>query len=82
MCGGTDPDHYRANYEECLQFSAGSWTSYRNTSVPRKKHMSWASPEGLVLMGGSVTKAKHSTELLSNSSQTSTQSFTLMYDSM
>merc|ERR1719336_1750133 len=33
-------------------------------------------------MGGSATEAKHSTELLSNSSETSTPSFTLMYDSI
>ena len=76
VCGG------RGGFTRgCFAFSAGSWLPSHTLTDQRTLHSSWVSPQGVVLMGGDLSNsAKHSTELLSTSSQTSTPYFSLMYD--
>ena len=78
VCGGRG-----AFTRGCFSFSAGSWLPSHTLAQQRTLHSSWVSPQGVVLMGGDLSNsAKHSTELLSDSSQTSTPYFSLMYDTM
>ena len=76
VCGGRE-----AFTRGCFAFSAGSWLPSHTLTDQRTLHSSWVSPQGVVLLGGDLSNsAKHSTELLSPSSQTSTPYFSLMYD--
>ena len=60
VCGG----HDSATMTNCLTFSNGTWTTCHTLLHPRTNHTSWLSPEGVVLMGGSVSP--NTTELLEN----------------
>ena len=88
-CGGQD-------YEDatsCSTLTASGWTKSHDLLYERRKHASWNSPDGLLLMGGEY--GLRTTELLANTStsrrmsnrdhtespyQTSTSSFDLDYD--
>ena len=88
-CGGYD-------YEDatsCSTLTASGWTKSHDLLYERRKHVSWNSPDGLLLMGGEYSL--RNTELLTNTSsssrmsnrdhtespyQTSTSSFDLDYD--
>ena len=90
-CGGQD-------YEDatsCSTLTASGWTKSHDLLYERRKHASWNSPDGLLLMGGENYYSYLTTELLANTStsrrmsnrdhtespyQTSTSSFDLDYD--
>ena len=74
----------------CVKLSAldGRWVVSHNLQESRRYHCSWESPVGLVLMGGWYDKYNDgsgnngftTTELLSSSGSSSTDSFTLQYE--
>jgi len=55
ICGG----RWGSTGYSCLQLSPtsekGSWTKYATLKEDRHGHTSWVSPEGIVLMGGTIT---------------------------
>ena len=61
LCGGD-----RTNPGNCLQFlqtsKKGLWISFANLQHKRYEHSSWASPDGLILFGGSGSD--YSTEIV------------------
>ena len=76
-CGGWDTwteDTWTGT--SCLTFD-GEWEQSHSLSVGRYLHVSWQSPAGILLMGGSWSKT--STELLSTTTDTTTSSFSLSY---
>ena len=64
----------------CDTFTAGAWEQSHQLSMARWYHVSWRSPAGVLIIGGSSTAARRSTELLSATDSTTTPSFTLPYD--
>ena len=49
LCGGVYPD----TLTSCVQLSERGWESYSTElQRPRLAHSAWASPQGLVLLGG------------------------------
>ena len=48
MCGG----HYTRTHCHTLS-SSGSWEETHSLSRERKHHSAWASPQGIILLGGS-----------------------------
>ena len=89
-CGGQDYD----DATSCSTLTATGWTKSHNLVYQRRKHASWNSPDGLLLIGGEYSL--RTTELLTNTSsrrmsnrdhtespyQTSTSWFNLKYDTM
>ena len=76
LCGGL------VSPSLCLKFSHGSWVTSHNLQYPRYWHSSWASPSGVVLIGGRVyTNGAYvsydHTELLSEDDDTTSTSFPL-----
>ena len=63
----------------CVTFNKGSWVETHSLSTQRSRHTSWASPEGVLLMGGVYADAKTTTELLTVDGDT-TPGFTLNYE--
>ena len=66
-CGGGDPDadpgiEYQTR--TCDTFSHGKWRESHNLMFQRYKHAAWASPLGVILMGGYYSP--FTTELLNN----------------
>ena len=80
--GGTDLSvGFGVDDTFCTTFTNGSWITTHNLTVPRRFHTSWKSNSGIMLIGGTyIDNASRSTELLSNTSSTSTLAFTLPYD--
>ena len=82
-CGGSDERWYVGN---CEKFSAlaGGWVVSHNLLQPRRQHSSWQSPAGLVLIGGWDDRwdSSRTTDLLSSSDSSSSNNFTLLYDTM
>ena len=64
----------------CDTFTAGAWEQSHQLSMARWYHVSWRSPAGVLIIGGSSTAARRSTELLSATDSTTSPSFTLPYD--
>ena len=63
----------------CVSFSSeGEWVESYNISEQRLDHNSWASPSGLVLMGGFFSPT--STEILSPYDSDTSNGFTLEYN--
>ena len=60
-CGGKMEQNEAANRDSCSQFVNGTWSNVYNLSSSREWHMSWNSPQGVVLIGGTF---HNSVELL------------------
>ena len=71
VCGGGFPAS-----SACHTFS-GEWEESHSLDMGRFEHLSWQSPAGTLLMGGFSSGT--STELLSNTSNTTTPGFDLPY---
>ena len=72
-CGGNDKDLTR-NHKSCVTFSAGRWKKTHTLGQKRYGHTAWASPQGVMIMGGYYSKT--TTELLTDNGG-STPSFNL-----
>ena len=74
-CGGWTGE----NAKNCLTFSIGmeEWKISHTLTEERYRHSSWASPDGVVLLGGDENK--NTTEILTNSGDTTT-GFKLKYE--
>ena len=72
-CGGADTGY------SCLTFD-GEWEQSHSLSRARYDHVSWQSPAGILLMGGDWSTDYTSTELLSTTTDTTTSSFSLPYE--
>ena len=60
----------------CVTLEGGSWVTSHTLQQQRRDHSQWASPGGLVLMGGN--DHGYSSELLSDAGD-STERFTMKY---
>ena len=76
-CGGEG--YYDEPWTTCLTFN-GEWEQSHKLSVERGGHVSWQSPDGILLMGGTGSGISRSSELLSNIDTTSSPRFDLAYD--
>ena len=66
-------------WKSCYTLINGVWeTSHSNLLQERRAGLSWNSPEGIILLGG--TSSKRTSELLSSTSDASTEKFRLTYD--
>ena len=74
-CGGAG---YSAGHS-CVTFSGGNWQETHTLGTARRHHASWASPEGVLLLGGWDSGARTTTELLTDDGG-STPGFDLDYD--
>ena len=72
-CGGQDT----GTEISCDTFD-GEWEQSHSLSEQRYHHVSWQSPAGILLMGG--WDSSTSTELLSTTTDTTTSSFSLPYE--
>ena len=61
----------------CTTLSNGVWATSHNLDPGRKNHVSWSSPSGLMLLGGSASM--RTTSLLSTTSSSSSAQFELLY---
>ena len=75
-CGGSYL--HTDTYTNCVSLTASGWTKSHELVGEREGHVSWLSPDGLLLMGGLSNILK--TELLSDNSSSSSLSFDLEYD--
>ena len=74
-CGGGSS----GTYDNCVTLTDGQWTQSHTLLYNRIYHTSWALEDGrLVLMGGSISR--RTTEILSPGTSTTTEGFTLKYD--
>ena len=71
-CGGSGSSY------SCDSLTASGWTTSHQLVSPRHRHVSWRSPDGLLLMGGEYSL--QTTELLTDTSSSSSPSFDLEYD--
>ena len=78
LCGGFGVDQLTS----CTTLSAGEWKMSHALNVQRWHHLSWNSPNGTLLMGGNTNDAYQTTELLSTTTSSSTQAFSLSYDTL
>ena len=66
--------------DTCIRFKNGFWNTTHILRGIRRYHCSWNSPEGILLIGGTVgNNASLTTELLSTTSSTTTPQFDLDY---
>ena len=71
-CGG-----YKAGSLSCMTFSAGRWKKTHTLTHKRRGHTAWASPQGVLLMGGGTRwRSRTTTELLTDNGDT-TPSFNM-----
>ena len=77
-CGGPQGDNAETN---CIKWSSdsGSWTESHELNENRAGHVSWATADGVYLMGG--LSSERSTELLKEDG-TVEAGFSLKYDTM
>ena len=73
-CGGSSN-----NRQSCVTFKDGVWTTSHSLREDRWEHSAWASPAGVVLLGGANSDPSTSSELLSDSTGTSSVYFPLKY---
>ena len=77
ICGGLDPRG--AAHTSCVTLSGDEgWVESHTLKYRRRRHSSWMSPSGILLMGGDWNVT--STELLSSTDSTTMNRFTLEYD--
>ena len=74
-CGGYGSD---ATPTSCVSLTTSGWITSHQLQEGRFNHVSWRSPAGLLLMGG--YPSLQTTELLSNTSSSSSPSFGLEYN--
>ena len=74
-CGGGDPGS--ATLTTCDTLTASGWITSHDLVEKRKNHVTWSSPAGLLLMGGAYSD--NTTELLSDTTSSSSPSFGLEY---
>ena len=72
-CGGKSTE----TMSNCLTFKDGTWQQTHTLGTRRQHHLSWASPQGVLLIGGDYGGT--TTELLNDNGST-TPSFSLDYD--
>ena len=72
VCGGLQ------KLPNCEIFKNGKWRTSHNLKEKRDGSVSWNSPNGIMLLGG--IPAYRKTELLSRTSSSTTEQFTLPYD--
>ena len=72
VCGGYP------TVQSCISLTGSDWTTSHQLVESRWGHSSWSSPAGLILMGG--YDSGKTTELLSDTSSSSSPSFDLEYD--
>merc|ERR1711923_591698 len=77
-CGGGHS--WTATATSCVSLTVSGWTTSHQLQETRHQHVSWRSPAGLLLMGG--LQSSRTTELLSDTSNSSSQSFYLEYFTM
>ena len=76
VCGGDN-----LGSDSCSTFTDGAWMNIsHNLAVQRRGHVSWTSPDGILLIGGDDTDAKNTTELLSATSSSTSPSFQLAFN--
>ena len=76
-CGGWGDD---ASKTSCHTLSStGSWEQTHSLSMWRRDHSAWASPQGIVLLGGSSSGALTTSEILLENGDT-TPGFNLDYE--
>ena len=75
VCGGGGS---AATLVTCARLSGGRWSPGHSLERDRWQHCSWASPQGLVLLGGG-NYGLVTTELLEEASADSVQHFPLKY---
>ena len=61
----------------CVTFTSGAWAESHTTQVARDRHCSWASPAGVILLGGHY--GANTSELLATDSGETTMHFPLKY---
>ena len=69
-CGGSDTPSVR---RLCVTFAAGNWKKTHILGTPRYAHTGWASPRGVLLIGGYYIYGRNSltaTELLKDNGET------------
>ena len=71
VCGGNQESAKKS----CVTFKNGKWTTSHNLKEERdESDVSWKSPNGILLLGGKTA------ELLSSTSSSTTEQFTLPYN--
>ena len=75
-CGGS----WEATGDTCLTFSNGMWNLTHTLIYERNSHKSWASPIGVIIIGGRADdNSKDVTELLTSDGMTK-EHFRLQYE--
>ena len=72
ICGGSQ------NKKSCSTLKNGLWQISHTLRSPRTNHINWKTYRGLMMLGGSGQLK--TTELLSSTSSSTTDKFTLPYD--
>ena len=75
LCGGLGDEDTETT---CSTFT-GQWDTSHQLGVTRWRHVSWDSPIGIVIIGGTNSEAAQTTETLSLNSSSTTPSFQLPY---
>ena len=76
ICGGI------GDLNSCTKLSSGEWITSHKMNGYRYTHISWNSPNGILLLGGAFDPALKTTELLSQTTSTSAPAFQLPYDTL
>ena len=63
LCGGTNYPSHCITLDE----DKSGWTISHNLTQPRTYHSSWPVHEGIILMGGSGTNSRQTSELIRDS---------------
>ena len=74
-CGGGSRGSGSA-YKSCFKFTDSRWKKSHTMGTSRYGHTGWASPQGVLLIGGTDTQSQTSAELLTDNGG-ATPSFTL-----
>ena len=81
ICGGGSE---AATLASCITLEAGvwsqQWTSSHSLQQQRWGHLSWETEGGIILLGGTDTGARRTTELLTSTSSSTTEQYRLSYD--
>ena len=79
LCGGWDSAPPWISRTSCLTLTtSGSWEESYNLTIERDSHCAWASPQGIMLLGGWDTSSLTTTEILLEDGVT-TSGFSLDY---
>ena len=79
-CGHTQDGEVACSGSSCVTLTAEGWQESHQLQQRRWSHCSWRSPAGLLLMGGGWYGSGQTTELLTDTSSSSSPSFSLEYD--